>query len=65
MINGGWKTYFGLENNCKSANLVMWDKKKFLFETLITPVILYVAKFGVVASLENPGEILNKSKSIS
>ena len=23
MINGGWKAYFGLENNCKSTNLVM------------------------------------------
>ena len=22
-INGGWKAYFGLENNCKSANLVI------------------------------------------
>ena len=40
-INGGWKAYFGLENNCKAANLMMWDKKKFLFETLVTPVILY------------------------
>ena len=41
MINGGWKAYFGLENNCKATNLVMWDKKKFLFENLVTPVILY------------------------
>ena len=41
MINGVWKAYFGLENNCKSANLVMWNKKKFLFETLVIPVILY------------------------
>ena len=41
MINGGWKAYFGLENNCKAANLVMWDKKKFFFETLVTPIILY------------------------
>ena len=40
-INGGWKAYFGLENNCKSSNLIMWHKKKFLFETLIIPVILY------------------------
>ena len=38
-INGGWKSYFGLENNFKAANLVMWDKKKLLFETLFTPVI--------------------------
>ena len=40
-FNGGWKAYFGLENNCKSANLVMWDKKKFIFETLVIHVILY------------------------
>ena len=41
MINEGWKAYFGLENNYKSVNLVMWDKKKFLFKTLSIPVILY------------------------
>ena len=41
MINGGWKAYFGLENNCKSVNLVMWDKNNFLFETLVIPIILY------------------------
>jgi len=41
MINGGWKAYFGLENNCKSVNLVMWDKKNFLFETLVILVIWY------------------------
>jgi len=40
-INGGCKAYFGLENNCKSTNLVMWDKKKFLFQTLVTSIILY------------------------
>ena len=41
MIIGGWKAYYGLENNCKSAKLWSWDKKKLLFETLDTPVILY------------------------
>ena len=35
------ETYFGLENNCKSVNLVIWDKNKFLFETLVIPNILY------------------------
>ena len=39
-INAGWKSYFGLENNCKTTNLVMWDRKKF-FENLFTPIILY------------------------
>ena len=40
-INGGWKAYFGLENNCKTTNLVMWDRNKFILEILVTPVILY------------------------
>jgi len=40
-INGGWKAYFGLENNCKATNLMTWDKNKPLFETLVTHVILY------------------------
>ena len=40
-INGGWKYYFGLENNCKATNLVMWYKNKLLFETLVNPAILY------------------------
>jgi hypothetical protein len=26
-INGGWKAYYGLENNCKSMDLLLWDKK--------------------------------------
>lgn len=40
-VNEGWKAYFGPKNNCKMENLVMWDRKKFLFATLVTPVILY------------------------
>jgi hypothetical protein len=30
-INGGWKDYYGLENNCKSADLWLWDKKNGSF----------------------------------
>jgi hypothetical protein len=40
-IIGGWKAYYGLENNCKSADLWSWNKKKLLFETLFTTIILY------------------------
>ena len=58
MVNGGWKVYFGLENNCKVANLVMWDKKKFLFETLVTPVILYGCEvWGCIISRESRRKI--------
>jgi hypothetical protein len=44
MINGGWKVYYGLENNCKLVDLWLWDKKFFLFETLVTLIILYGCK---------------------
>ena len=54
MINGGWKAYFGLENNCKSTNLVMQDKKKFLFKMLVTLVILYDCEaWGCIISRES------------
>ena len=33
-IDGRKKAYFVLENNCKSTNLVMWDKKKFYLKLL-------------------------------
>jgi hypothetical protein len=41
----GWKAYYGIENNCKSADLWSWDKKKLLFETLVTHVIHYGCEF--------------------
>jgi hypothetical protein len=40
-INEGWKDYYGLENNCKSNDLWLPDKKKLLFENLLTHVISY------------------------
>ena len=46
-INGGWKDYFDLENNCKATNLVIWDKMNLLFETLVTHVTLYVFEVWV------------------
>ena len=41
MINGGLRAYFGFENNYKSTHLVMLDKNNFLFEILVTSIILY------------------------
>ena len=41
MIIGGWKAYYGLENNCKLVDIWNWDKKNLFFETLVTDVILY------------------------
>jgi hypothetical protein len=40
-INGGWKAYYGLENNYKALDLWLWDKNKYNFHTLVTLVILY------------------------
>jgi hypothetical protein len=54
----GWKDYYGLERNCKSTNLWSWDKKKILFETLVTPVILYGCEFwGCIISHESSRNI--------
>jgi hypothetical protein len=45
-INGGWKDYCGLENNCKPVDLWPWDKReKLIIHTLVTPVILYRCEF--------------------
>jgi hypothetical protein len=46
IIIGGWKAYYGLENNCKSVGLWSWDNKKLLFETIVTHVILYGCEFS-------------------
>ena len=52
--NAGWKSYFGLENNYKLSNLVLWDKKKFIFETLVIHVILYGCEvWGCIISRES------------
>ena len=52
-IKRRWKDYFRLENNCISSNLFMWDKKKFIFETLSILVILYGCEvWGCILSRE-------------
>ena len=57
-IIGGWKGYYGHQKNCKSTDLWSWDKKKLLFETLITPVILYGCKvWGCSISWESSRKI--------
>jgi len=54
-INGGWKDYYGIENNCKLVDLRIWDKKKLIFETLVIVELLFMeGKSGDVVSLVNP-----------
>jgi len=66
MINGGWITYFGLESNCKSTNLVMWSIERSFFLKLSSLLLSCTCvKFGVATSLENLGERLRKSRSFS
>jgi hypothetical protein len=43
-INRVWKSYYGLENNCKLSYIWLWDKKNILYETLVTPINLYVCE---------------------
>ena len=39
-IIGGQKAYYELENNCKFVDIYIWSKNRFLFKTLVTPIVL-------------------------
>ena len=47
MINGRWKAYFGLQNNCKLKNLVIWDKKNSLWSSHHTHSPVWVWILGL------------------
>ena len=64
MINGGWKVYFGLENNCKSTNLSCEIKIISSIKFLLFFLSCIVLKCGATTFLENIQEILSKCKSI-
>jgi hypothetical protein len=36
---GGWKSYYGFENNCKSTEFLFSERKMVIFYTLVTLVI--------------------------
>lgn len=40
-IVAGWKSYYAFENTCRRAQIGSWRLKKYLFDTLVTPVLLY------------------------
>jgi hypothetical protein len=40
-INGGWKSLYALENNCREVEFQLWEEHKFLFDTLVILVIMY------------------------
>lgn len=40
-ILGGLKALFSLQNKCKKADIWSWEMRKFLFKSLVQPVILY------------------------
>ena len=35
------RAYYAFENMCRQADIQSWNLKKYLFDTLVTPVILY------------------------
>ena len=37
----GKRAYYAFENMCRQAGIQSWNLKKYLFDTLVTPVILY------------------------
>jgi hypothetical protein len=55
MINGGWKYYYGLENNCKKT-FVYGIRNNFSLRLLSLMLSYMDVKFGDVVRLENPGE---------
>jgi hypothetical protein len=55
-INGWWKNYYGLENNCKPVDLWLWDKKKYSLTLSLLWLSYMDVTFRVKISLENPGE---------
>jgi hypothetical protein len=52
----GGKSYYGLENNCKLADLWLWDKKKSSLRLLSLMLSYMDVKFGDAVSLKNLGE---------
>jgi len=60
MIIGGWKTYYGLENNCKLEEVGIWDSETcgdvlFVMDVKCVDVVSLV-KCGDVVSLMNREE---------
>jgi hypothetical protein len=57
-IIGGWKSYCGLENNCKSTSIFEVGIRRNSCLRLFLLLLFFMdLKFGVVVSLVNPGEI--------
>ena len=64
MVSLVFLLFYGLENNCKWGDLWSWDKNKLLFETLVTPVILYGCEvWGCSISCESSRKIEQIQKS--
>ena len=46
-LEAGKRAYYAFENTCNHGDIKCWVLRKYLFDTLVTPVLLY----GVVVSL--------------
>mgnify|MGYP000329522522 CR=1 FL=1 len=57
-VEVGKQAYYTFENTCNHGDIKCWVLKKYLFDTLVTLVLLY----GVVASLNLHGKSLKMSK---
>lgn len=48
-INEGWKTYFGIKNNCKAIDFWFWEKWKVIFHTFAICILEFIiSKLKVV-----------------
>ena len=56
-LEAGKKLYYAFENTCNHGDIKCWVFKKYIFDTLVTLVLLY----GVVAFLNLLGNIFKMS----
>ena len=43
-LEAGKRAYYAFENMCNAGNIKCWVLKKYLFDILVTPVLLYVVE---------------------
>ena len=63
-LEAGKRAYYAFENTLNHGDIICWVLKKYIFDTLVTPVLFYGVEYGVVTSLNLLGKSLKMSKSI-
>ena len=64
-LEAGKRAYYAFENMCHQGNIKCWTLKKYLFDALVLPVLLYGVEDGEVAYPHQRGKSLKGYKSAS